>query len=146
MSPQTIQVRPGLVAAAVVLLVGAAVTLWPTPRSTAPSTEPAAQTAPPASTSAATPVAQREVVWMPFMYANDEASSVAVAGDFSEWEPIPMSEKTVDGQTVWTGMVPVPKDEHQYMFVIDGSRWVTDPLAPVQRSDGFGNTNAVLQL
>jgi hypothetical protein len=32
------------------------------------------------------------------------------------------------------------------MFVVDGSRWVTDPLAPVQRSDGFGNKNAVLQL
>ena len=143
--PQTIQVRPGLVAAALVLLLGATVTFWPALRPAVPG-EPVAPSRPSANASSATAVAQEEVVWARFMYANDEASSVAVAGDFSEWEPIPLSEKTVDGQTVWTGMVPVPKGEHQYMFVIDGSRWVTDPLAPVQRSDGFGNKNAVLQL
>lgn len=144
--PHTVQLRPGLVAATVALLVGAVVTLWPA--SPGPSSGPMATSASSSEEAAATPVVQnqKEVVWTRFMYANNEASSVAVAGDFSEWEPIALTEKNVDGQTVWTGLVPVPKGEHQYMFVIDGSRWVTDPLAPVQRSDGFGNKNAVLQL
>jgi hypothetical protein len=144
--PRTVQVRPGLVAATVALLIGAAVTLWPV--APGPSSGPVTATTSSSGEAAATAVAQdqSEVVWTRFMYANNEASSVAVAGDFSEWEPIPLTEKTVDGQTVWTGLVPVPKGEHQYMFVINGSRWVTDPLAPVQRSDGFGNKNAVLQL
>lgn len=150
-TPRTLQVRPGLAAAAAVLLVGVAIGLGPMLRpsdvGTMPSDgeEPVATTA---SSSPATNVAQEEdeVVWARFMYADDEASSVAVAGDFSEWEPIPLSSERVDGQTVWTGVVPVPKGEHQYMFVIDDSEWVTDPLAPVQRSDGFGNENAVLQL
>ena len=141
--PRTVRVRPGFVAASVVLIAATAISLWPMPTSRLANSGPVATAtdAPPT-----TAVAQEEVVWTRFMYANDEAASVAVAGDFSGWEPIPLSAETVDGQTVWTGLVPVSKGEHQYMFVVDGSRWVTDPLAPVQRSDGFGNKNAVLQL
>ncbi len=81
-----------------------------------------------------------------FVYTNDTADSVAVAGDFSDWAPIPLSPHTVDGETVWTGLVPVPRGEHEYQFVINGERWVTDPLAPVQQDDGFGAKNAVLKL
>lgn len=148
-APRPISVRPGLVGAALVLILGVTAALWPAGSSEPPGASTVASTASTASspgTGVARPATQREVVWTRFMYTSDEASSVAVAGDFSGWDPIPLSAKTVDGRTVWTGMVPVSKGEHQYMFVIDGSRWVTDPLAPVQRSDGFGNKNAVLQL
>jgi len=95
-----------------------------------------------------TPVssASSETVWIRFVYTGDNAESVAVAGDFSKWEPIPLSSRTVDGQNIWTGLVPVRRGEHEYQFVINGERWVTDPLAPIQRSDGFGATNAVLKL
>ena len=87
-----------------------------------------------------------ETVWIRFVYTSDNAESVAVAGDFSKWEPVPLSSRTVDGQNIWTGLVPVRRGEHEYQFVINGERWVTDPLAPIQRSDGFGATNAVLKL
>jgi 1,4-alpha-glucan branching enzyme len=80
------------------------------------------------------------------MYTNNTADSVAVAGDFSQWSPIPLSPRTVNGETVWTGLVPVSRGEHEYQFVINGERWVTDPLAPVTRSDGFGAENAVLDI
>jgi hypothetical protein len=30
--------------------------------------------------------------------------------------------------------------------VIDGEKWVTDPLAPVKQDDGFSAKNAVLKL
>lgn len=83
---------------------------------------------------------------MRFAYVSDEASSVAVAGDFTDWEPVALDAHTVDGKTVWSGLVPVAKGEHRYMFVLDGERWVNDPLAPVQRDDGFGHKNAVLTL
>jgi 1,4-alpha-glucan branching enzyme len=83
---------------------------------------------------------------MRFVYTSEAADSVAVAGDFSDWEPIPLSPRTVNGQTVWTGLVPVSRGEHEYQFVINGTRWVTDPLAPVTRDDGFGAENAVLKL
>jgi hypothetical protein len=95
-----------------------------------------------------TPVSSEsaERVWIRFVYTGDEAENVAVAGDFSKWEPIPLSSRTVDGQIIWTGLVPVRRGEHEYQFVINGERWVTDPLAPIQRNDGFGATNAVLKL
>jgi hypothetical protein len=52
----------------------------------------------------------------------------------------------VNGKTVWTGLVPVSRGEHEYQFVVDGEKWVTDPLAPVKEDDGFGAKNAVLKL
>lgn len=81
-----------------------------------------------------------------FLYVDSEASSVAVAGDFTDWEPVPLEPRTVNGRVIWSGMVPVTSGEHRYMFIVDGEEWVTDPLAPVQRDDGFGNRNAILAL
>lgn len=85
-------------------------------------------------------------IWIRFVYFDEEAEQIEVAGDFSDWEPVPLDEEVVDGRRVWTGLVPMPRGEHRYMFVKDGVEWVTDPLASVQRDDGFGNKNAVLYL
>ena len=137
----TIPVRP--VHAAVTLALVAAIgwLAWPSgpagPGSSGPS---------PSAQPAATATPQGETVWTRFVYTSATADSVAVAGDFSQWEPIPLSPRTVDGETIWTGLVPVSRGEHEYQFVIDGERWVTDPLAPVQQEDGFGAKNAVLKL
>lgn len=85
-------------------------------------------------------------VWLRFVYIDKQANSVAVAGDFSNWDPIPLEKREVNGEQVWTGLVSLTRGEHRYMFVKDGEKWVTDPLAPVQREDGFGNKNAVIYL
>lgn len=92
-------------------------------------------------------VSERESeVWIRFVYFDEEAETMAVAGDFSDWDPVNLEKNTVDGKTVWTGMIPVVRGEHHYMFVKNGDEWVTDPLADVKRDDGFGNKNAVLYL
>lgn len=85
-------------------------------------------------------------VMLRFVYIDDEANSVAVAGDFSDWEPIELTKQQVNGEQVWSGMVSMSRGEHNYMFIKDGSQWVTDPMAPVTRDDGFGNKNAVVYL
>ncbi|MDX1591061.1 MAG: hypothetical protein R3283_03805 [Balneolaceae bacterium] len=85
-------------------------------------------------------------IWIRFVYFDETAESIGVAGDFNEWEPTQLSRETMDGRQVWTGMIPVTRGEHKYMFVKDGEEWVTDPLAEVQQDDGFGNKNAVLYL
>lgn len=87
-----------------------------------------------------------EQVWTRFVYIDKEAKSVSVAGDFSDWNPIELTRKNLNGQQVWTGLVPMDRGEHRYMFIKDGEQWVTDPLAPVQQDDGFGNKNAVIYL
>ena len=40
----------------------------------------------------------------------------------------------------------LPAGQHEYMFVVDGERWVADPLAGRYVDDGFGagRQNAVL--
>lgn len=140
----TIPVRPAhtLATLAIVLTVG--LLTWPSgPSAPPPASSPATSSSvQPAATSSS----PSETVWTRFVYTNETANSVAVAGDFSQWEPISLSPHTVDGKTVWTGLVPVPRGEHEYQFVIDGERWVTDPLAPVKQDDGFGAQNAVLKL
>ncbi|MDR8390301.1 isoamylase early set domain-containing protein [Aliifodinibius sp. S!AR15-10] len=85
-------------------------------------------------------------VMLRFVFMDDQASSVAVAGDFNNWEPEPLTREVVDGRQVWTGLVSMSRGEHRYMFVKDGKQWVTDPLAPMYREDGFGNKNAVIYL
>ena len=85
-------------------------------------------------------------VMLRFVYIDENANSMAVAGDFSNWDPVELTKQTVNGKQVWTGLVSMSRGEHNYMFVRNGDEWVTDPLAPVQRDDGFGNKNAVIYL
>jgi hypothetical protein len=83
------------------------------------------------------------VVYVQFRLDAPSATSVAVAGDFSEWEP-EFTLEDVDGDGIWTGRIPVRPGVHAYMFLIDGMQWQTDPNADRYRDDGFGNQNAIL--
>lgn len=89
---------------------------------------------------------EAEEVLLRFVYIDGDAQSVAVAGDFSNWKPIALNKQEVNGEQVWSGMVSLSRGEHHYMFVKNGNEWVTDPMAPVTRDDGFGNKNAVVYL
>jgi len=73
-----------------------------------------------------------------------EAHSVAVVGAFNDWRPeaTPLSDDDHDG--VWDARVILPAGQHEYMFVVDGERWVADPMAGRYVDDGFGRQNAVL--
>jgi hypothetical protein len=136
-SPRQIRVSPlaaGLVAAAFAVVIAL-------PGRDAPGggTGPAGSGAP-SGTAAATPEA---VVYVQFIMEAPGAESVAVAGDFSEWEPT-FSLDDADGDGVWTGRVPVRPGVHSYMFLIDGAEWQTEPNADSYQDDGFGNRNAIL--
>lgn len=72
------------------------------------------------------------------------ASSVAIAGDFNSWAPLELED--ADGDGVWSARLAVNPGVYEYMFVLDGSRWVTDPHAERYSDDGFGNRNAVLAI
>ena len=88
------------------------------------------------------PAAAQEV-FVQFALEAPGANSVAVAGDFSAWEG-EYELEDLDGDGIWTGRVLLSPGVHQYMFVIDGSDWVTDPNAERYSDDGFGNRNAVI--
>ncbi|MHB1222819.1 MAG: glycogen-binding domain-containing protein [Gemmatimonadaceae bacterium] len=67
------------------------------------------------------------------------ARHVAVAGDFSGWQPV--HEMTRSGAGTWTVVVSLDPGVHTYAFVVNGERWVPDPAAPPV-DDGFGGTNS----
>ncbi|RLE31277.1 hypothetical protein DRJ54_00810 [Candidatus Acetothermia bacterium] len=62
-----------------------------------------------------------------FAVVDPQAQSVAVVGDFSAWEPIPLSDP--DGDGIWTAVLDLPPGRYEYAFVVDGN-WVgQDPQA-----------------
>ncbi len=82
-------------------------------------------------------------VYVQFVIAAPDAGSVALAGDFNEWDPsIELSDPDMDG--VWSARVALEAGVHEYMFVIDGTEWRPDPHALSWSADGFGRRNSVL--
>ncbi len=85
------------------------------------------------------------VVYVQFVLEAPGATSVSLAGDFSDWEAsVTLSDQNQDG--LWTARVPVRPGVYGYMFLIDGTEWQTDPRADRYQDDGFGNRNAVLAI
>jgi hypothetical protein len=73
-----------------------------------------------------------------------DVGKVSVAGSFNGWDPV-TAPMTRDG-TVWKILLVLPPGAHEYMFIEDGDRWITDPHAPRTRRDGFGGSNGVLNV
>ena len=74
-----------------------------------------------------------------FVLRAPDAKNVALAGDFTGWQPAFTMTRTDPG--VWTVVVPLDPGIHQYSFVVDGERWIPDPAAP-SVNDGFGGLNS----
>ena len=74
-----------------------------------------------------------------FRLQASDASTVRLAGSFTNWQPQYDLHQTAPG--VWTVTLPLPQGVHDYAFVIDGQRWVPDPYAQ-SVDDGFGGTNS----
>ena len=74
------------------------------------------------------------------------ARSVEVVGSFNNWSRGLLHLRDDDHDGIWHAAAMLPAGQHEYMFVVDGERWVTDPLAGRFVDDGFGagRENSVL--
>jgi hypothetical protein len=72
------------------------------------------------------------------------AKTVEVVGSFTDWRAGAVVLRDDDHDGIWRVSVVLPVGQHEYMFVVDGERWVTDPLAGRYVDDGFGRQNALL--
>ncbi len=72
------------------------------------------------------------------------AKAVAIVGDFNGWDAGATPMRPRNGQNSWSAQVELKPGRHVYAFVIDGTRWLVDPLAPQVSDAGFGPSNAVL--
>jgi len=79
-----------------------------------------------------------------FVLMRAEATSVAVAGSFNQWSASshPLVQAKPGG--MWTIVVPLPPGEHAFMYVVNGSEWVSPPLAEDYADDGFGAKNGIV--
>jgi hypothetical protein len=66
------------------------------------------------------------------------ARSVEVVGSFNDWSRGMLHLRDDDHDGIWHGDAILPAGQHEYMFVVDGERWVPDPLAGRYVDDGFG--------
>ncbi|MEP6920662.1 MAG: S8 family serine peptidase [bacterium] len=81
-----------------------------------------------------------------FLYHDDAAISVSLAGDFNGWN----SEKsplTRDDSGLWLTEIDAPTvGRYSYKFVVDGQRWLEDPSNGMKAPDSYGGLNSVLMI
>jgi hypothetical protein len=80
-----------------------------------------------------------------FVYVGPRANSVALVGDFNDWDPAatPMHASSTG---VWSVQFPLAPGRHEYAFVVDGKHWAIDPAAPSAPADDFGSPNSVITI
>lgn len=92
-----------------------------------------------------TETAAEPKVLVRLVFVQPDARSVSVAGDFNGWNPARTTLKRADGG-IWTVTLLLKPGRYEYMFVVDGTHWIADPLATEEIGDGFGSRNAVLDV
>ncbi|MGC4116357.1 MAG: sigma-70 family RNA polymerase sigma factor [Myxococcales bacterium] len=97
-----------------------------------------------ASAAPATP-APPATVYVRFTLTAPDARIVELAGSFNRW-----GEKRIalvrGTNGAWNATVELPRGRYEYAFVVDGKRFVADADAADFAEDGFGETNAVLDI
>jgi hypothetical protein len=93
------------------------------------------------------PLASHDTI-IKFVLIAPHAATVAVVGDFNEWDAraTPMSRTPTGG--TWSVAIPLKAGRHVYAFVVNGAngttQWVADPTAPLAPEDGLGAPNSVV--
>jgi hypothetical protein len=89
----------------------------------------------------ATAPVQDTITFVRFVFVG-RAKSVKLVGDFNNWggEPVEL-DHTASG--TWTASVPLTNGRYEYAFIVDGERWIADPLAP-SSSDEFDTRSSVI--
>ncbi len=80
-----------------------------------------------------------------FVFVDPRATTVEMVGDFNAWTRGVTRLERSAAPGVWTASVPLPAGRHEYAFIINGTRWIADPLA-AKSSDDFGVESAVIHV
>ena len=78
-----------------------------------------------------------------FVYFDRNARSVSLVGDFNAWTADQTSLATNGESGAWTISVPLSPGRHEYAFIVDGKRWVPDPLG-MPSLDEFDTKSSVI--
>jgi anti-sigma factor RsiW len=78
------------------------------------------------------------------VFTAPQAASVTIVGDFNGWDPHRTQLVRASREGLWRARLKLAPGVYQYSFVLDGSDWVSDPLAKTMLADGFGGKNSVI--
>jgi serine protease AprX len=78
-----------------------------------------------------------------FTYHNDAAASVALVGDFNQWNSFAHAF-TKQSSGLWEVEIPIRPGEYQYKFLVNGMKWVEDPSNGLKATNDFGGLNSLL--
>jgi len=78
------------------------------------------------------------------VFTAPQAASVTIVGDFNGWDPLRTQLVRAGHEGLWRARLTLAPGVYQYSFVLDGTAWVSDPLAKSMLDDGFGGKNSVI--
>jgi len=78
-----------------------------------------------------------------FVQPVNGSSQLAVAGDFNDWKPAPMTQDQTLG--VWQTCLQIPPGRYRYRLVVDG-QWLPDPFNQQTETNPYGELNNILEL
>ena len=79
-----------------------------------------------------------------FVLMRSEARSVALAGNFNQWSASSHPLAREKSRGLWTIVVALSPGEHLFMYVVDGTEWISPPFAEDYVDDAFGARNGVV--
>ncbi len=77
-----------------------------------------------------------------FVLVAPQAASVALVGDFNDWDAARSPMQTAHG--VWATVVQLAPGRYRYAFLVNGVEWRADPSAPAAKDDEFGTPSSVV--
>jgi 1,4-alpha-glucan branching enzyme len=81
-----------------------------------------------------------------FVFHDDAAESVSLAGDFNGWDPLATPLERNDAG-LWSTEIVVSRSARvEYKFIVNGNRWLEDPSNGMKAPDQFGGLNSVVVL
>lgn len=72
------------------------------------------------------------------------AKKVVISGSFNRWDTEKDLLKGPDESGIWSVTIPLNERRVEYIYIIDGEKWVLDPDAPFA-NDGLGGRNSVFE-
>jgi len=79
-----------------------------------------------------------------FVFHDDSAHSVSVAGDFNEWSEVATPLKRNESG-LWSTEIKMQRTGRcEYKFIINGQHWLEDPNNGMKAPDNYGGLNSVL--
>lgn len=81
-----------------------------------------------------------------FVYHDDEAKTVSLAGSFNGWD-VQKTRLSRNDQGLWLVEINAPASgQYEYKFVVNGQRWIEDPSNGRKVPDNHGGLNSVITI